>query len=116
MLRTQTRHLHCARLGAMHSLLPTPAVPCAADYAWGEDGSNRCPTSYYTIVNEAACETAATAAGEGYFGIRTDPSFPSGCYLHQRIGGFVFNADAVGTGVRGTQLLCSGAAHLARPA
>jgi hypothetical protein len=116
MLRAPTRHLHGARLGAMHSLLPTPAVPCAAGYAWGEDGSNRCPIFYYAIVNEAACQTAAAAAGKAYLGSETDPSHPSGCYLHQRFDGFVFNADAVGAGVRGAQLLCSGAANLARPA
>ena len=91
-------------------------MPCAAGYAWGEDGSNRCPASYFAIINAAACETAATAAGKDYSGSWTDPSSPSGCYFHQRYGGFVFNADAVGTGVRGTQLLCSGTAHLARPA
>ncbi len=94
-----------------------PAVaPCAAGYAWGEDGRNQCPTSYYAIVNAAACETAATAAGKAYLRSETDPSRPSGCYFGQRSGGFVFNADAVGAGVRGAQLLCSGAANLARPA
>ena len=92
------------------------AAPCAAGYAWGEDGSNQCPASYYAIVNEAACETAATAAGEAYFGSWTVPSLPIGCFFFQRYGGFYFNADAVGAGVRGAQLLCSGAAHLARPA
>ena len=92
------------------------AAPCAAGYAWGEDGSNQCPTSYYTIVDAAACATAATAAGEAYFGTDTDPSSPSGCYFGQRSGRFYFNADAVGAGVRGAQLLCSGAARLARPA
>jgi hypothetical protein len=116
MLRAQARRLPRARLGAVHSLLLTPAVPCAAGYAWGEDGSNQCPTSYYAIVNAAACDTAATAAGEAYLGSETDPSYPSGCYLHQRFGGFYFNADAVGAGVRGTQLLCSRAARPVRPA
>ena len=92
------------------------AASCAAGYAWGEDGSNQCPTSYYTIVDAADCQTAATAACKPYFGSETDPSSPSGCYFDQRSGAFVFNADAVGAGVRGAQLLCSGAAHLARPA
>ena len=92
------------------------AAPCAAEYAWGEDGSNQCPTSYYAIVNAAACATAATAVSKAYRGRETDPSFPSGCYFHQRSGGFFLNADAVGAGVRGAQLLCSGAANLARPA
>ena len=92
------------------------ARPRAAGYAWGEDGGNQCPISYYSIVNAAACETAATAAGKDYSGTETVPFLPSGCFFGQRYGAFVFNADAVGTGVRGTQLLCSGTAHLARPA
>jgi hypothetical protein len=98
-------------------LLPTPAASCAAGYAWGEDGSNQCPTSYYAIVDMAACERAATAAGEDYIRSETDPSYPSGCYFSQGgNAGFYFNADTVGAGVRRTQLLCSGAALLARPA
>ncbi len=90
--------------------------PRAAGYAWGEDWSNRCPTSYYAIFNEAACETAAAAAGEAYVGSWTVPSLPSGCFFFQRYGGFYLNAGAVGAGVRGAQLLCSGTANLARPA
>jgi hypothetical protein len=93
-------------------LLPTPAVPCAAGYAWGEDGSNLCQASYFAIVNAAACESAAAAAGKAYFGSVTDPSYPSGCYFDQGDnGGCYFNADAVGAGYPGTQLLCSGAAR-----
>jgi hypothetical protein len=90
------------------------AASCAAGYAWGEDGSNRCPTSYYAIDKAAVCETAAAAAGKAYIGNETDPSYPSGCYFY--LGdGFYFNADAVGGGNPGTQLLCSGAAR-SRPA
>ncbi len=90
---------------------------CAAGYAWGEDGSNKCPTSYYAIDDAAACETAAAAAGKAYRRSVTDPSYPGGCYFYQGDNdGFVFNAAAVGAGKRGTQLLCSGAALLARPA
>jgi hypothetical protein len=91
------------------------AAPCAAGYAWGEDGSNRCPTSYYAIDTAAACESAATAAGKAYIGTVTGPSYPSGCFFDNAglyfQSGFYFNADAVGAGVRGTQLLCSGAAR-----
>ena len=89
---------------------------CAAGYSWGEDGSNQCPTSYYAIVNAAACETAAAAAGKAYLGSATDPSYPSGCFFYQGDNdGFYFNADAVGAGNPGTLLLCSGAAR-SRPA
>jgi hypothetical protein len=92
-------------------------VPCAAGYAWGEDGSNRCPTSYYGIDNAAACESAAAAAGKAYRKSETASYSPSGCYFDPGgNGGFAFNADAVGAGRPGTQLLCSGAAGLARPA
>ncbi len=83
-------------------------MPCAAGYAWGEDGSNRCSTSHYAIDTEAACETAA---GKAYVGSFTDPSFPSGCFFFPGSGEFFFNADAVGAGVPGSQLLCSGAAR-----
>jgi hypothetical protein len=93
------------------------AAPCAAGYAWGEDGSNQCPARYYRIVNEAACESAATAAGNAYDGSETVPYLPSGCFFYQGDNGrFSFNADAVGSaGYPGTQLLCSGAAR-SRPA
>ena len=54
------------------------AASCAAGYAWGEDGSNECPTSYFAIDTAAACEIAATAAGKAYIGsVYPDPSFPS---------------------------------------
>jgi hypothetical protein len=88
-------------------------VPCAAGYAWGEDGSNQCPASYYRIVNAAACESAAAAAGKAYLGSFKDPDpySPSGCYFYKGNDGFYFNADAVGAGKRGAQLLCSGAAR-----
>jgi hypothetical protein len=86
------------------------AASCAAGYARGEDGSNQCPTRFYAIVNAAACETAATAAGKAYIGRVTEPNSPSGCFFDQW-GGIRFNADAVGAGRHGEQLLCSGAAR-----
>jgi hypothetical protein len=115
MRRAQTRRLHRARLGAVRRLLPTPAAHCAAGYAWGEDGSNQCPASYYAIDTAAACQSAATAAGKAYIGSETDRFSPSGCYFHQGgnfyNAGLYFNDAAVGAGVPRTQLLCSGAAR-----
>ena len=67
------------------------------------------------IDNAAACEIAATSSGKNYIQSVTLRFTPSGCYFYQDGGGF-FNADVVGAGVRGAQLLCSGAARLARPA
>jgi hypothetical protein len=111
MRRAKKRPLHRARLGAVRRMLPIPAGSCAAGYAWGEDGSNQCPTSYYAIGDEAACESAASAAGKVYYGSDTRSSYPSGCYLYQELQFVVFNDDAVGAGVPSTQLLCSGAAR-----
>jgi hypothetical protein len=97
-------------MDAVHSLLPTPAASCAAGYAWGEDGSNQCPASYYRIVNAAACESAAAAAGKSYRGSFKDHSAPRGCFLTDI--GFYLNVDEVGAGERGAQLLCSGATRV----
>ena len=110
MLRAQTQRHHHARIACSADCCPTPAASCAAGYAWGADGSNQCPTSHYAIDIAAACETAAAAAGKDYIGSETEPFSPSGCYFYPGIGGFFFNADAVGAGVPGAQLLCSGAA------
>ena len=55
----------------------------------------------------AACETAAAAAGKAYRGSETEPSSPSGCYVYLDADGFYFNADAVGAGKPGTELLCA---------
>ena len=112
----ETRHLHCARLGAVRRLLPTPAVPCAAIYAWGEDGSNQCPASYFAIVNAAACKTAAAAAGKAYLSSESESSSPSGCYFDRGKAGFFLNDAAVGASYPRKLLLCSGAALLAQPA
>ena len=109
---------HTIGCGAWLAARPA-AASCAAGYAWGEDGSNQCPTSYYAIINAAACESAAATAGKAYRGSVTDPSFPSGCYVYQGSNlynaGLYFNDVAVGAGYRGAQLLCSGAAR-SRPA
>jgi hypothetical protein len=104
---------HTFGCSALRRLLPTPAAPCAAGYAWGEDGSNQCPASYYAIDTEAACESAATAAGKAYRGSVTDPSYPRGCFFTRGDNNaLTLNADAVGTGEPGLQLLCSGAARV----
>jgi hypothetical protein len=116
MPRAQTRDTSASRAsGAVRRLLPDQRRRCAAGYAWGEDGSNRCPASYYAIVTAAACETAAAAAGKAYLGSETAPSYPSGCFFYQDDDGFYFNAAAVGAGAPDTQLLCFGAAR-SRPA
>jgi hypothetical protein len=83
---------------------------CAGAYLSGAAGSNECPAGSVRIETEAACRTAATAAGKTvdprYF-VETTPSFPRGCY-YSTISDFAyFNPDAVGAGWSTRQLLCA---------
>jgi hypothetical protein len=87
----------------------------AAAYARGGDGDNECPTRYYRIVNEAACQSAATAARERYGGNLSEYAYPSGCFSLQGRGVYL-NTHPTGSGSFGRQLLCSGATPLARSA
>jgi hypothetical protein len=103
------RHVHALASDAVASLMR------AAAYARGGDGDNECPTRYYRIVNEAACQSAATAARERYDGTVLTSYDPSGCFYSQGQGAHL-NTFPTGSGSPGTQLLCSGATLLARPA
>ena len=101
----------------VRSFAADAAVSCvrAAAYARAGDGGNQCPTSYYRIVNEAACESAAAAAGELYYGTDSAAYYPSGCVYLQ--GDAVYlNTHPTGSGSSGAQLLCSGATLLTRQA
>ena len=87
----------------------------AAAYARGGDGGNQCPTRYYRIVNKAACENAAAAAGERFDGTDSASYLPSGCVYSQGQG-VRLNTHPTGSGYPGVQLLCSGATLLTRQA
>ncbi len=87
------------------------AVPsCAGAYVSGAAGSNACPAGYAWIEAEAACRTAAIAAGKapGSPFVETDPTSPRGCYTSNN--NAFFNTDPVGAGYRGWQLLCAATA------
>ena len=103
--------------GPVHALAADAALSLmrAAAYARGGDGDNECPTRYYRIVNEAACESAAAAAGALYIGNFSQYAYPSGCLSLQGQGVYL-NTDPTGFGYPGAQLLCSGATPLARSA
>jgi hypothetical protein len=101
------RHVHALASDAVASLMR------AAAYARGGDGDNECPTRYYRIVNEAACQSAATAARERYERTVSDSGYPSGCFSLQG-GGAYLNTHPTGSDYYpGAQLLCSGATLLA---
>ncbi len=89
---------------------------CAGVYVYGAAGSNECPAGSVRIETEAACRTAAAAAGMtvGSEFVETASDYPRGCYYYyhsQSYGsssiGPYFNADAVGAGNDDTQLLCA---------
>jgi hypothetical protein len=85
------------------------AVPsCAGAYVSGDAGSNACPAGSLRIETEAACLTAAAAAGKAQstlgFVVNTSAR-PRGCYYVGSIA--YFNTHAVGAGASGAQLLCA---------
>jgi hypothetical protein len=58
---------------------------CAGAYIYGAAGNNSCPGGSVRIETEAACRTAAAAAGMpvGSPFMKTDSIYPMGCYLFQ---------------------------------
>ncbi len=72
----------------------------------GAAGSNECPAGSLRIEAEAACRTAAAAAGKtaGSPFVRTLGSYPRGCYY---ITYAYFNAHAFGAGHSDAQPLCA---------
>ncbi len=87
-------------------------LSCAGAYVSGAAGSNECPAGSVRIEAEAACRTAATAAGKTpvVSFVETASSFPRGCYYVTSSNAAYFNAHAVGDGNSYTQLLCAAAA------
>ncbi len=73
----------------------------------GDRGSNACPAGSVRIETEAACRTAAAAAGKTPWSdfVDTETNFPRGCYYGTTYA--YFNAHAVGAGSSGAQLLCA---------
>jgi hypothetical protein len=91
--------------GPMHAVLS-----CAGAYVSGAAGSNACPAGSVRIETEAACRTAAAAAGKpagssSFPFVRTDSNRPRGCYYSSN--NAYFNTHAVGAGWSGFQLLCA---------
>ncbi len=87
------------------------AVPsCAGAYVAGAAGSNACPAGSVRIETEAACRTAAAAAGKtphpsNFVG--TWSGEPRGCYYGTLSNNAWFNTHAVGAGYSTVQLLCA---------
>ncbi len=88
---------------------------CAGAYVSGAAGSNECPTSSVRIATEAACRTAAAAAGKTFGSTSVDKDYPRGCYIWTIDNTAYFNPHAVGAGDSYTQLLCAAAGTTGAP-
>jgi hypothetical protein len=89
-------------------------LPCAGAYVAGADGSNECPAGSARIESEAACRTAAAAAGKtpGTSSPFVEKRYDilRGCYYWTDSNKAFFNTHAVGcVGVsgHGVRLLCA---------
>ena len=97
--------MHC-RCGIAEG--PRVVMPsCAGAYVSGDAGSNACPAGSVRIESEAACRTAAAAAGKrtGSDFVETNSIVPRGCYCTTYDA--YFNTHAVGAGYSGYQPLCA---------
>jgi hypothetical protein len=86
-------------------------LSCAGAYVSGAAGSNECPAGSVRIEAEAACRTAAAAAGKtaGSPFVETSPIYPRGCYYYTSGNEAYLNTDAVGAGDSFSRLLCAAA-------
>jgi hypothetical protein len=84
-------------------------LSCAGAYVSGAAGSNACPAGSVRIATEAACRTAAAAAGKTFVSVETFSTTPRGCYYVTTSNYAWFNTHAVGAGMYGFQLLCAAA-------
>jgi hypothetical protein len=79
----------------------------------GAAGSNECPAGSVRIETEAACRTAAAAAGKNVVFLGTWSTTPRGCYYstyYSTYDNAYFNTHVVGDGNFNTQLLCAAVA------
>ena len=88
---------------------------CAGAYVSGDAGSNACLAGSVRIEAEAACRTAAAAAGKTFAAVVASSTAPRGCYYFTANSNAWFNTHAVGAGNSNTQLLCAAAATTGAP-
>ncbi len=84
-------------------------LSCAGAYVSGAAGSNACPAGSVRIEAEAACRTAAIAAGKTFAAVVASSTAPQGCYYFTTNSNAWFNTHAVGAGNSNTQLMCAAA-------
>ncbi len=90
-------------------------LSCAGAYVSGAAGSNACPAGSVRIETEAACRTAAAAAGKTFGSTSVEADYPRGCYIWTDDNKAYFNPDAVGAGAPDARLLCAAVATTGAP-
>ena len=90
-------------------------LSCAGAYVSGASGSNECPAGSVRVEAEAACRTAAAAAGKTFTTVGTSSAVPRGCYYSTSTNNAWFNTHAFGAGVSGYQIFCAAAANTGEP-
>ncbi len=92
-------------------------LSCAGAYVSGAAGSNECPAGSVRIETEAACRTAAAAAGKTVASRFTGSlaSDPRGCYYDSSNNNAYLNFHPVGAGTSYYQLLCGAAVTTGAP-
>ncbi len=108
------RALQCAAAVAARPRAARVVLSCAGAYLSGAAGSNACPAGSVWIATEAACRTAALAAGKivpSAF-VETDPYAPRGCYYASMSTSVYFNyayfnPHPFGAGDSTYRLLCA---------
>ncbi len=87
----------------------------AGAYVSGAAGSNACPAGSVRIEAEAACRTAAAAAGKTFGSTSVEADYPRGCYIWTDDNNAYFNPHAVGAGEASSRLLCVAVATTGAP-
>jgi hypothetical protein len=82
---------------------------CEGAYVSGAAGSNECPAGSVRIEAEAACRTAAAAAGKTPSStfVVTNSARPPGCHYESSFNTAWFNSVPVGAGSSTYLLLCA---------
>jgi hypothetical protein len=83
------------------------ALSCAGAYVSGDYDSNACPAGSARIEAEAACRTAAAAAGRTFYAVETVSYSPRGCYYVTYTNTAYLNTHTVGAGNPNAKLLCA---------
>jgi len=83
-----------------------PSPPSSTEFVIAPEGSNTCPSGYSKLT-EPECAAAASSLGYDYQGARSDPYYPTKCWLTHR-NKIRFNTDSGSTSWGGDRHIICG--------